>query len=280
MAAELHPADIHSTAVVASGAVIGAGSVVGAYSIIGPNVRIGPRSRIGPHVVLDGYTTLGADNVIFQFASVGAPPQDLKYKGEPSTLVIGDRNIIREYVTLQPGTQNGGMSTTIGHGNLFMANSHVGHDSHIGDGNVIANSAAIAGHVTIRDRVTIGGLSGIHQFVTIGDQAIVGGGAMVAQDIPPYTMAQGDRAKLIGLNKIGLERAGMSAEAIARLKRLYRDIFFGSPTLRERTLRERVAHLLPENTDFSPGTLLLEFILASKRGVAGPRRRDGGVDDE
>jgi len=276
-----HPtAEIHPTAIVAAGAVRGAGTVVGPYTIIGAHVRVGERCRIGPHVVLDGHTTLGADNVVFQFASVGAPPQDLKYRGEPSTLVLGDRNIIREYVTLQPGTTNGGMSTTIGHGNLFMANSHVGHDSHLGDGNVIANSAAIAGHVTICNRVTIGGLSGIHQCVTVGDQAIIGGGAMVAQDIPPYTMAQGDRARLVGLNKIGLERHGMTPDAIARLKRVYREVFFGSAALRERTLRERVSHLLTENGDFAPGMAFLNFILASQRGVAGPRRQSGGADDE
>lgn len=280
MATELQPSEIHPTAIVAPGAVLGAGTIVGPYTIIGPHVRVGERCRIGPHVVLDGYTTLGAENIIFQFASVGAPPQDLKYRGEPSTLVLGDRNIIREYVTLQPGTTNGGMATTIGHGNLFMANSHVGHDSHLGDGNVIANSAAIAGHVRILDRVTIGGLCGIHQFVTVGDQAIIGGGAMVSQDIPPYTMAQGDRAKLIGLNKIGLERHGMAPEAISRLKRLYRDVFFGGAALRDRTLRERATHLRGENTDFAPGMVLLNFILASQRGVAGPRRQSVGADDE
>ncbi|MFM1848103.1 MAG: hypothetical protein RL417_1577 [Pseudomonadota bacterium] len=266
--------EIHKTAVVADGAVLGEGCSVGPYSIIGPEVRLGRGNRIGPHVVLDGRTVLGDDNVVFQFASVGAPPQDLKYRGEPSTLTIGSRNIIREYVTLQPGTTGGGMRTTIGDGNLFMANSHVGHDSVLGSGNVIANSAAIAGHVVIRNKVTIGGLSGIHQFVEIGDQAIIGGGAMVAKDIPPFVMAQGDRARLIGLNKIGLERHGMSAEDIARLKRIYREIFFGSGTL-----HDRARTLLGGCEDFAAGREFLQFILSSKRGVAGPRRGVGSDDE-
>lgn len=267
--------EIHSTAVIAPGAVIGEGSTVGPYAVIGPHVRLGARNKIGPHVVLDGHTTLGDDNVVFQFASVGAPPQDLKYRGEASTLSIGSRNIIREYVTLQPGTSGGGMTTTIGDGNLFMANCHVGHDSHIGDGNVFANSAAIAGHVTVCNKVTVGGLSGIHQFVVIGDQAIVGGGAMVAKDIPPYTMAQGDRARLVGLNKIGLERNGMSSEQIAQLRKLYREVFFG-----DGALQERVRSLLGVNSEFAQGKAFLEFIARSKRGVAGPRRGAHSPDEE
>jgi UDP-N-acetylglucosamine acyltransferase len=267
--------EIHTTAIVAAGAVIGDGCSIGAYAVIGPDVRMGAGNRIGPHVVLDGRTELGDENVIFQFASVGAPPQDLKYRGEPSTLTLGSRNIVREFVTLQPGTAGGGMRTTIGDGNLFMANSHIGHDSHVGSGNVIANSAAIAGHVVIRNKVTIGGLSGIHQFVEIGDQAIIGGGAMVAKDIPPYTMAQGDRARLVGLNRIGLERHGMSAPDIARLKRLYREVFFGTGAL-----QERVRALLGSCTDFPAGRGFLEFILGSKRGVAGPRRGAGAADEE
>lgn len=266
---------IHSSAVVAPGAVIGEGCTVGPYTIIGPHVRLGSGNRIGPHVVLDGHTVLGDDNVVFQFASVGAPPQDLKYRGEASTLTIGSRNIIREYVTLQPGTSGGGMRTVIGDDNLFMANSHIGHDSSIGNRNVFANSAAIAGHVTIRDKVTVGGLSGIHQFVVIGDQAIIGGGAMVAKDIPPYTLAQGDRARLVGLNKIGLERHGMTAEEIGRLKKLYREVFFG-----EGVLHERVQMLRERNLDFPPALSFLEFIAASKRGVAAVRRGGSSSEDE
>ncbi len=267
--------EIHTTAIVAPGAVIGPDCVVGPYAVVGPNVRLGARNRIGSHAVLDGHTTFGDDNVVFPFASVGAAPQDLKYRGEPSTLTIGSRNIIREYVTLQPGTTGGGMKTVIGDGNLFMANSHIGHDSHIGSGNVFANSAAIAGHVTIHNKVTIGGLSGIHQFVVIGDQAIIGGGAMVSKDIPPFTMAQGDRARLVGLNKIGLERHGMTAEDISRLKKLYREVFFG-----DGTLHERVRSLREVNVDFPAGTAFLEFIGGSKRGVAATRRSGSGSDEE
>jgi UDP-N-acetylglucosamine acyltransferase len=158
--------DIHSTAVVAPEAEIGDGCSVGPYSVIGPKVKLGNGCRVGSHVVIEGNTTIGDENQIFQFASVGAAPQDLKYHGEDSTLQIGSRNIIREYVTLQPGTEGGGMQTTIGDQNLFMACCHVGHDCRVGHRNVFANSAALAGHVTIGNGVIVGGLSGVHQFVT------------------------------------------------------------------------------------------------------------------
>jgi len=213
---------IHPTAIIAEGAVIGEGTTIGAYSIVGPHVVLGKNNLIGPHVVVEGRTFLGDGNQIYQYATVRANPQDLKFHGEPSELRIGNSNIIRECVTLQPGTEGGGMLTKIGDGNLFMANSHVGHDSFVGDRCIFANGCALAGHVTVGSRVVVGGLSGIHQFVRLGDMSMIGAGAMVAQDIPPYCMAQGDRAKLIGLNKIGMERGGVSKEEILSFRKIYR----------------------------------------------------------
>ena len=260
---------IHPSAVVSKQAIIGEGTVIGPFTVIGSDVRIGKRNRIGAHVVIDGYTSIGDDNLIYQFASVGAAPQDKKFKGEASTLEIGSKNVIREFVTLQPGTEGGGMRTLIGSGNLFMANCHVGHDCVIGNDNVFANSAALAGHVTIYNRVTVGGLSGIHQFARIGDMAMLGGGAMVAQDIPPYCIAQGDRAKLVGINTIGLQRAGFNDEQIKEVKLVFRKAFMSK---REESLDE----IAKKISDTSPARTLLEFIRNSERGVAA--LRSGSVD--
>ncbi|MCL4139356.1 UNVERIFIED_CONTAM: hypothetical protein GTU68_039304, partial [Idotea baltica] len=201
---------IHSTAIIHEGASLGEGTEVGPYSVIGSKVKLGKNNIIKSHVVIEGNTEIGDENTFFQFASVGAAPQDLKFHGEDSKLIIGNKNTIREYVTLQPGTEGGGMLTSIGDQNLFMASSHVGHDCKVGNANVIANSVALAGHVTIHDFVIMGGLSAVHQFVRIGDSSMISGGSMVIKDIPPFSIAQGDRASLVGINKIGLERRGFS----------------------------------------------------------------------
>lgn len=264
--------EIHPTAIVHPGAVLGEGCTVGPYSIIGPNVVLGQRNRVGPHVVIEGHTLVGDDNQIFQFASVGAAPQDLKYRGEPTVLQIGHRNVIREFVTLQPGTVTGNKATRIGDQNLFMANCHVGHDGVVGSGNVFANSAALAGHVTVGNYATIGGLCGIHQFVSLGDQCILGAGSMVTRDIPPFSMAQGDRAGLVGLNRIGLERRGASAEDIRRLRRLFRELFRG-----EGTMNARLERLQREHAGFELAERFLTFIVSSKRGITMPRRTRGGA---
>ena len=266
MAVEIHP-----TAIVSPQAHLGDGTVVGAYSIIGPKVILGERNRVGPHVVLDGNTKLGNENELFQFCSVGAKPQDLKFHGEDSTLEIGNKNIVRECVTLQPGTEGGGMRTVIGNGNLFMANSHVGHDSMVGDGNIFANCVSLAGHVTVGNYVTLGGLSGIHQFVRLGDLSFIAAGAMVNLDIPPFCMAHGDRAALVGLNVVGIQRKGYSKTDLADLKRLYRSIFFGTGVF-----RNRVAELIKSDGDTTPKKLLLSFVSDSPRGVTLPR--SGGQD--
>lgn len=268
---------IHPTAIVAPSASLGEGTTVGPYSIIGPHVVLGKNNRVGPHVVIEGRTFIGDENTFYQFSSVGAAPQDLKYRGEPSELRIGNRNIIRENVTLQPGTAGGGMLTSIGDQNLFMANTHVGHDSHVGSRCVIANGAALAGHVTVYDGVIIGGLSGIHQFVKLGSVAMIGAGAMVAQDIPPYCMAQGDRASIQGLNRVGLERNGGSREDLSVLREVYRLIFTPSGTeAKSKVFKDRVAQARELVGANERGLAFVSFIEGSQRGIAPHHRGVGG----
>lgn len=270
---------IHPTAIISPGAVLGEGTSVGPYSIVGPDVRMGKNNRIGPHVVIEGRTTMGDENTVYQFASVGAAPQDLKFRGEPSELHIGSRNIIRENVTLQPGTAGGGMLTVIGDQNLFMANTHVGHDSRVGNRCVIANGAALAGHVTVHDGVIIGGLSGIHQFVRLGSVSMIGAGAMVAQDVPPYCMAQGDRASIQGLNRVGLERNGGSRDDLAVLREVYRIVFNPAGTeAAGKVFKDRVAYARGLVAGNARGADFVGFIEASERGIAPHHKTASDVD--
>lgn len=270
---------IHPTAIIDPSSSIGEGTTIGPYSIVGPNVVLGRNNRIGPHVVIEGRTFIGDDNTFYQFASVGAAPQDLKYHGEPSELRIGNKNIVRENVTLQPGTLGGGMLTSIGDQNLFMANTHVGHDSHVGNRCVIANGAALAGHVTVHDGVIIGGLSGIHQFVKLGSVAMIGAGAMVAQDIPPYCMAQGDRASIQGLNRVGLERNGGSREDLSVLREVYRLIFTPSGSeAKSKVFKDRVVQARELVGSNERGMAFVAFIEGSQRGIAPHHRSVGSAD--
>lgn len=256
MAVEIHP-----TAIVAPGAELGTDVTVGPYSIIGAHVRIGDRSRVAAHVVIEGHTTLGESSEVFQFASIGSAPQDLKYKNEPTTLVIGAGNKIREYVTLQPGTVSGSGTTIIGDNNLFMASSHVAHDCRVGSSNVFANSVALAGHVHIGNRVILGGLSAVHQFVRVGDFAFLGGGSMVGKDVPPFTVTQGYPASLRGLNVIGMKRGGIPLADVVAVRRLYRHLFLSG------RLSDNIASV-PEDIAGNPRVQeFLAFIKASERGV-------------
>lgn len=262
---------IHATAIIESGAKIDEDVSVGAYSIIGANVRIKRGTIIASHVVIEGNTEIGEDNRIFQFASIGAIPQDLKYMGEPSTLVIGSGNMIREYVTMHPGTKGGLMTTVVGDRNLFMANSHVAHDCVIGSDNVFANSAALAGHVTITSNVIVGGLVGIHQFCRVGNYAFVSGGSMVGHDVPPFSIAQGDRCYMRGLNLIGLQRAGFTSEQITSIKKAYRLLFTSGGHI-----KGDKSELLPEELrQEEPVKLLLEFIATTSRGMLAPASASG-----
>lgn len=272
---------IHPTAIVDKRAELGSEVEVGPYSIIGPHVKIGDRSRIFAHAVVDGHTSLGPENTVFPFAAVGGAPQDLKYKGEPSTLVIGARNTIRENVTLQRGTASGTMTTVIGDGNLFMVGSHVAHDCVIGNHNVFANNVGLAGHVEIGNRVILGGLIGVHQFVRISDFALISAGSMVGKDVPPFCIAQGDRCSLRGINVIGLRRAGFQASDIAEVRQVYRKIFLGHlEGDRSISWTERLNQIPDELASRPLIKQMLDFMRASKRGVTPGRRRGETGDDE
>ena len=224
---------VHSTAIIAPGAEIEPSCEIGPYAVIGAGVKMGPRNVVGAHAVLDGDTTFGEGNRIFPHVCIGQIPQDLKYRGEPTKLVIGSRNQFREFTTVHIGTEGGGGVTRIGDGCLFMANSHVAHDCAVGDGCILANSVGLAGHVTLEDHVILGGLSGVHQFTRVGRFVFAAGGSVVVQDVAPYCTVQGDRAQLVGINTTGLARNGYTEEQIARVKDAYKIVFRQKLPLRE-----------------------------------------------
>ena len=253
---------IDPLAVVSDGAELDAGVVVGPFSLIGKDVRVGAGTVIGSHVVLDGRTTIGSENRIFQFASVGAIPQDLKYAGEDSELIIGNRNQIRECATIHLGTAGGGMVTSIGDDGLFMAYSHVAHDCRIGNSVIMGNASTLAGHVTIEDGVILSGLTGVHQFCRLGQLSYIGAASLVVKDVPPFTTVQGDRAKLVGLNLEGLKRKGLSDDELSNLKRAYRILFRTGMLLKEAV--EKVRAEIPQDPNVG---YLIDFTIGSDRGV-------------
>ncbi len=223
-ATNLPAPSIHPNAVVHPGAVIGAGSEIGPFAVIGPQVTIGKHCRIGASAVIDGLTTIGDHTEVYAFASIGLAPQDLKFKGEATRLTIGAHNVLREFVTIHRGTAGGGGETTIGDHNLFMAYSHVAHDCHVGSHTIFGNAATLGGHVTVDDWVTISAFSGVHQFCRIGKYAFIGGYTVVTRNALPYAKTVGNRARIYGLNTIGLERRGFSRELIGKLRRAYRHL--------------------------------------------------------
>lgn len=255
-------AQVHPTAVVHPDAQLHETVEIGALAVIGPKVRIGEGTRVGPHVVIEGRTTLGARNRVFQFSALGAAPQDLKYAGEDTELIIGDENQIREFTTLHIGTAGGGGATRIGNRNLFMANSHVAHDCVVGNGCILANSAALGGHVQVEDHVILSGLTAVHQFTRLGRHAFIAGGSMVVMDVPPYCMAQGDRAELVGLNTVGLERHGFDEARISRIKEAYRILFRS-----KLGMAEALAKLKAELGGHPEIDHLIDFVSQSKRGL-------------
>ncbi|WP_376959131.1 acyl-ACP--UDP-N-acetylglucosamine O-acyltransferase [Azospirillum sp. A26] len=225
---------IHPSAIVDPAAKLGEGVDIGPFCVVGPDVTLGDGVRLVSHVAVDGRTSIGADTVIYPFASIGHRPQDLKFHGEPSELVIGARNQIREHVTMNPGTEGGGMITRVGDDGLFMMGSHVAHDCVVGDHVIMANNATLGGHVTLGDYVIIGGLSAVRQFVRIGSHAMIGGMSGVENDVIPFGLVMGDRARLAGLNLVGLERRGFKKDDIHALRAAYRMLFGPEGTFAER----------------------------------------------
>jgi UDP-N-acetylglucosamine acyltransferase len=256
-----HAADIHPTAIVHPAAEVGAGTVIGPFVTIGDRVKIGRDCRIGASCVIDGVTEIGEGNQIFPMTSIGLVPQDLKFGGEPTRLIIGDRNVIREFATIHRGTAGGGGLTSIGSHNLLMAYTHVAHDCHIGNHTIFGNGATLAGHVLVENYANVGAFSGVHQFCRVGQHAFIGGYSVVTKDALPYAKTVGNRARIYGINTIGLIRRGFSPDAIAKLRRAYR-ILLHSNTSRA------VAQIDRDPTLQSPEVrYVVEFIRSSKRGV-------------
>lgn len=227
-------AQIHPLSVVSKEARLGNGVRIGPFCTVGADVELGDDVELVSHVAVAGHTTVAARTRIYPFASIGHPPQDLKYNGEPSTLSIGVDCVIREGVTLNPGTLGGGMKTIIGDRCALLANSHVGHDSKLGNNTILSNNVMVAGHVTVGDFVVVGGGAGLHQFVRVGDHAFIGGGTGVLNDVIPYGMVRGNPGHLAGLNLVGLRRRNFSREHIHELRRAYRLLFADEGTLKER----------------------------------------------
>ncbi|MBN1382096.1 MAG: acyl-ACP--UDP-N-acetylglucosamine O-acyltransferase [Deltaproteobacteria bacterium] len=253
---------IHKTAIVSPKANLAEGVQIGPYSIIEADVNIGKNTVIGPHAVIDSHTDIGEDCHIFQFAAIGAPPQDLKYNGEETRVVIGNHNTIREFATIHRATVADIGVTQIGDHNLIMSYCHVAHNCKLGDHVIMSSGAALAGHIFVEDYAIISGMSGVHQFTRIGAHAIIGGASAVIQDVPPFTMAAGNHAKLYGLNIVGLKRRSFSEDTITALKKAYRIIFRSSLLLK--TAIEKVRN---EVDDLPEVRQFIEFIQTSQRGV-------------
>ncbi len=253
---------IHPTAIVADGAILGDGCHIGPFCTIGAEVTLGAGVHLESHVVVDGKTVIGDETRVFPFVSIGHAPQDLKYKGEPTSVEIGKRNHLREFVTVHRGTEGGGGVTRIGDDNLLMAQAHVAHDCQIGNEVIMANAATLAGHVEIADRANVGAYSGVHQFCRIGREAFVGGYSVVVKDALPFAISQGNHAKCYGLNRIGMKRRGYSKEAIEKLHRAYHLLL--SSKLNTTQAVERIRE---EVKDCPEVDYLLGFIESSTRGV-------------
>jgi UDP-N-acetylglucosamine acyltransferase len=265
-------ATIDRTAVVHPSARIGGGSLIGPYATIGEHVVIGRDCTVGASSIVDGWTTIGDGTQIFPMASIGLAPQDLKYKGEPTRLVIGRGNVFREFVTIHRGTAGGGGITSIGDDNLFMAYAHVAHDCHVGSHTIFGNAATLGGHVTVEDFATISAYSGVHQFCRVGRHAFVGGYTVVTRDALPFAKTVGNRARIYGLNPIGLSRRGFSPETINKLRRAYRHLLQHNTSRAVEIIERDKSLAAPEVT------YLLEFIANAKRGVI-LRRPGRRVDD-
>lgn len=259
---------IHPTAIIEEGAKIGRNCTIGPYCTVGADVELGENITLKSHVVVDGITTIGDGTIIYPFASIGTAPQDLKYKGEKSELIIGKNNTIREHVTMNPGTEEGGMKTVIGDNCLFMMATHVAHDCILGDHVIMANNATLGGHVVVGDRVLIGGLAAVHQFVRIGSYAVIGGMSGVESDVIPFGRVKGERASLAGLNLVGLERGGFTKDQIRVIQRAFKGIFDG-----EGNLDQRLDTVADQNQENDLVTKIVDFARnREKFGLCQPQK--------
>lgn len=256
--------NIHPTAIVEDGAILEDGVTVEAFAYIAKDVKIGANTVVGKHSVIEGYTTIGKNNTIFSHAVIGSIPQDLKFKGEKVELIIGDNNKIREFTLINPGTEGGGGVTKIGNNNLLMGYVHIAHDVIIQDNCILANAATLAGHVELGNGVVVGGFTPVHQFVKVGDMAMVAGASAVSQDVPPYCLVEGNRAKLRGLNLTGLRRK-LESEDINQIKSAYKELFNG-----QRAIKEVASELL--NSENSYVVNLAKFVINSTRGIPYQRK--------
>ncbi len=258
---------VHSSAIIHPGAHVAPDADIGPYCVIGEHVRISPKVVLHSHVVVEGHTTIGEGTQVFPFASLGHAPQDLKFGGEASTLVIGKHNTIREHVTMNPGTQGDRMTTTVGDNCLFMVGTHVAHDCDVGNHVILANNATLAGHVQVGDHAIIGGLAAIHQFVRIGKHAIIGGMSGVEADVIPYGSVIGERGWLAGLNLVGMKRREMPREKIHAVRNAFKDLFEAS----EGTLSERIARV-SNNSDVDEVNEIIAFLKAeTSRSICVPK---------
>jgi len=253
---------VHATAQIAPGVKLGADVDIGAYSVIAADVEIGDGTVLGPHVVVNGPTRIGRGNHIHAFASIGGDPQDKKFEGERSELVIGDRNRIREFVTINRGTGQGGGATRIGNDNWIMAYVHIAHDCQVGNHTVFSNNATLAGHVVIGDHVILSGFSGVHQFCRIGEHAFIGMGCLVNGDVPPFVIMANEYGRPRGINTEGLKRRGFSAERIAGIRRAYKVLYMSGLQLSE--AREELARIAAESPDVA---MMIEFLQQAQRPI-------------
>jgi UDP-N-acetylglucosamine acyltransferase len=265
--------EIHPTAIVEPGARLGDGVRVGPYCVISAKVELGPGCRLQHHVTLDGPSVIGAENVFYASTSIGKQTQDLKYRGEPTHLRIGDGNTFREFVTVHRGTAPGS-STVIGNRGNFLAYSHVAHDCIVGDGVIFSNNGTIAGHVEVHDHAVIGGLTAIHQYCRIGRHAITGGCSKIVQDVPPFMIADGNPARVRGINQVGLERHGFADESIRRLREAYRLLYRAKLNVKQAV--EEIRKTLGDSAEI---VQLLEFIESSNRGIIRRPVRGSGEEE-
>jgi UDP-N-acetylglucosamine acyltransferase len=253
---------IHETAIISPEATIADGVEIGPYSIIGPKVRIGAGSSIGPHVVIKGRTTIGENNRFFQFCSIGEQPQDKKYAGEDTELIIGDNNMVREFCTFNTGTEQGGGVTRVGNNNWIMAYVHIAHDCIIGNDIIMANNATLGGHVTIGDYAILSGFAGVHQFVEIGEYSFVSFASFVNQSIPPFVTVSGEKAKAKGVNTEGLKRRGFTPEQVQNVRRAYRTLYRSGLSLED--AKKKLAEMATESDEIEP---LVKFLASVGRTI-------------